>query len=174
MQDTICLNLFCSLLDFWWYFSSLMCCIYKNISPRSWLENLLNIGIRYIDKFILPSFHSYPGQVDHCAVILQFVIPVILFEPLIFSQALRVISVFNRNCQWFHECLSASHSVLQFCFSVFVCCSFSFFPWEYLVLRCYCILASHCVSGLKLIYDYPFNIVLKSLWQKFKNLSLTR
>ena len=126
LQDTICLNLFCSLLDFWWYFSSLMCCV-KNISP-SCLENLLNIGIRYIDKFILPSFHSYPGQADHCAVILKFVIPVILFEPQIFSQALRVISVFNRNCQWFHVCLSASHSVLQFCCSVCLCVVVFLFP----------------------------------------------
>ena len=67
------------------FFTYVLC---QNISP-SCLENLLNIGIRYIDKYILPSFHNYPGQADHCAVILQFVIPVILFEPQIFSQALQ-------------------------------------------------------------------------------------
>ena len=88
LQDIGYLNLFCSLLDFWWYFSLPMCCV-KNISLRSCQENLMNMDIRYIDKFILTSFHTYPAQADHCAFILQFFIPVILLEPLIFSQALQ-------------------------------------------------------------------------------------
>ena len=54
LQDIGYLNLFCSLLDFWWYFAWLMCCV-KNISLRSCLEDLLSIDIRYVDKFILTS-----------------------------------------------------------------------------------------------------------------------
>ena len=114
LQDTVCLNSFCSLLDFWWYFSSLMCCV-TNISPRSCLENLLNIDIRYVDKFILSSFHTYPAQADHCAFILQF-----FWAPDI-QPSSPVISVFYRCCSWFHECISLSLSLLQFSFSVCLC-----------------------------------------------------